>query len=97
MKSEWAAALRGILFWLPVRTAPEPGGPLKNTPGENNPVPQLLTIGEVARILKISVSGIRRLQQQRRIVFFKVGGSIRFARRDVVSYLEQNRVDPPAS
>jgi excisionase family DNA binding protein len=55
---------------------------------------ELLTIVEVAELLKISVSGLRHLQQQRRIPFFKVGGRIRFTRSDIRSYLEQRRVSP---
>ena len=51
----------------------------------------LLTIPEVAELLKISVSSVRRLQQGY-IPFIKVGGSIRFARRDVRLYLEKQRV-----
>jgi excisionase family DNA binding protein len=47
-----------------------------------NPKPaiDLLTIPEAAELLKISVSGMRRLQQRRRIPFTKIGSSIRFAR-----------------
>lgn len=54
---------------------------------------ELLTITEVAEVLKISVQGVRRLQQQRNIPFFKVGGSIRFSKNDIVSYLEKSRVE----
>jgi excisionase family DNA binding protein len=50
----------------------------------------LLTIPEVAELLKISVSSVRRLQQGR-IPFIRVGGSIRFARSDVLAYLEKQR------
>jgi len=53
---------------------------------------ELLTIAEVAKLLKISVPSVRRLQQQRHIPFFKVGGRIRFARSDVVAYLQKRRV-----
>jgi excisionase family DNA binding protein len=59
----------------------EPGPPL-----------ELLTIPEVAKLLKISASGVRRLQQARQLPFIKVGGSVRFSRRDIVSYLEARRV-----
>jgi excisionase family DNA binding protein len=52
----------------------------------------LLTIAEVAELLRISVSSVRRLQQQRRIPFVKVGGSVRFTKSDIVSYLESRRV-----
>jgi excisionase family DNA binding protein len=53
---------------------------------------ELLTIAEVAKLLKISVPSVRRLQQQRHIPFFKVGGRIRFAQSDVVAYLQKRRV-----
>lgn len=52
----------------------------------------LLTIPEAAEFLTISVSSMRRLQQERRIPFFRVGGSVRFSKRDLASYLEQQRV-----
>jgi excisionase family DNA binding protein len=53
---------------------------------------ELLTIAEVAKWLKISASGVRRLQQGRHLPFIKVGGSVRFSRRDIASYLETRRV-----
>jgi excisionase family DNA binding protein len=54
---------------------------------------ELLTIREVAEFLKISVVGVRRLQYGRHIPFHKVGGSVRFTKSDLVSYLEKNRVE----
>lgn len=54
--------------------------------------PTLLTIIEVAKFLKISPTGVRRLQQQRLIPFLKVGGSVRFLKEDIVSYLKKRRV-----
>jgi excisionase family DNA binding protein len=56
------------------------------------PAPELLTIPEVAGLLKVSVPTVRRLQQQRQIPFIKVGGSVRFAQSDVNSYLAKRRV-----
>ena len=52
----------------------------------------LLTIPEVAEILSVSVTTVRRLQQQRNIPFIKVGGSLRFLQRDVTGYLQKQRV-----
>jgi excisionase family DNA binding protein len=57
-----------------------------------DPVEGLLTLSDVAEILKVSVPTVRRFQQQRKIPFVKVGGSIRFARSDVASYLAARRV-----
>jgi excisionase family DNA binding protein len=52
----------------------------------------LLTISDVAELLKVSVWTVRRLQRQRKIPFVKVGGSIRFVKSDLVAYLERRRV-----
>lgn len=54
---------------------------------------ELLTVSEVAKILKISATSVRRLQSARRIPFVKVGGSVRFVRNDIALYLTQRRVD----
>jgi excisionase family DNA binding protein len=57
-----------------------------------DPALGLLTIPEVAGLLRISVQSVRRLQRQRHIPFIKVGGCIRFAKDDIASYLEKRRV-----
>ena len=57
------------------------------------PTPELLTIAEVAALFKISKPGVRRLQQQRRIPFVKIGGSVRFIKDDLVSYVKRERVE----
>jgi excisionase family DNA binding protein len=54
---------------------------------------ELLTISEVAELLKVSVSGVRRLQQARQLPFIKVGGSVRFSKSDILVYLEKRRVE----
>ncbi len=56
---------------------------------------ELLTITQAARVLAISASGMRRAQQARRIPFYRVGRSIRFARADLARYLSENRIEPP--
>jgi excisionase family DNA binding protein len=61
-------------------------------PNEPGSAIELLTIAEAAGFLRISKSSVRRLQQGRHIPFFKVGGSIRFARDDLASYLVRQRV-----
>lgn len=55
---------------------------------------ELLTPQETADFLKISLTGVRRLQEKRVIPFIKVGGSIRFSRSDIMSYLMTQRVSP---
>jgi len=54
----------------------------------------LMTIAEAARFLRVSISSLRRLQQGRHIPFIKVGGSVRFARNDLLAYIEKRRVRP---
>lgn len=53
---------------------------------------ELLTLPEVARLLRISIPSVRRLQQARHIPFIKVGGCVRFAKGDLVTYLQKRRV-----
>jgi excisionase family DNA binding protein len=62
-------------------------------PIDSKPAIDLLTIAEAAELLKISVSGMRRLQHRRQIPFIKLGGSIRFTRQDLTSFLQRNRVE----
>lgn len=54
---------------------------------------ELLTIADVAELLSISVPSVRRLQQRRSIPFIKIGGSVRFAKDDIKSYLQKRRVE----
>ena len=63
-----------------------------NSPSGSHPTVELLTIPEVAEFLKISLTGVRRLQQKRNIPFTKVGGSVRFFASDIITYLEKRRV-----
>jgi excisionase family DNA binding protein len=57
-----------------------------------DPLLGLLTIPEVAELLRISVPTVRRLQQQRQLPFIKVGGRIRFAQSDIALYVAKRRV-----
>ena len=72
----------------------EPVVVFDKTSSNSDPVVQLLTIRQTAELLRISASGVRRLQEKRLIAFIKVGGSVRFAVSDIVSYLEKRRVRP---
>jgi len=67
-------------------------GSLTSAPNESGPISELFTVAEAAQWLKISIAGVRRLQQARLIAFVKVGGSIRFAKSDLASYVERARV-----
>jgi len=44
-------------------------------------------------LLKVSPTSVRRLQQGRHLPFIKVGGSVRFAKDDIVAYLKKGRVE----
>ena len=64
-----------------------------NSPIEPNRTIDLLTIPEVAELFRVSISEIRRLQYGRKLPFTKIGGSVRFARSDLVAYLAKCRVE----
>lgn len=66
---------------------------LKHLSADSSPTTELLTIAETATFLNTSASSIRRLQYGRHIAFIKVGGGVRFAKRDLVAYLEKQRVE----
>ena len=66
---------------------------LINMPTDSNQLAELLTVAEVADLLKISASSVRRLQSDRKIPFVKVRGSVRFVREDIVSYIARCRVE----
>lgn len=54
---------------------------------------ELLTINEVAKLFKVSVTSVRRLQWGRHILFLKVGDSIRFSKNDIIDCLNKIRID----
>ena len=71
--------------------APDPGTFFDKKPMA---LAELLTVNEAAKLLGVSASGMRRLQQERRIPFFKVGRCVRFAKGDLAAYLAQRRIEP---
>jgi excisionase family DNA binding protein len=54
---------------------------------------ELLTVKEVAVLLRLSVPGVRELQARRHLPFIKVGGAVRFDKRDIIEYLKRRKVD----
>ena len=70
----------------------EPVLSFDNKSSYSRPDVELLTIPETATFLKISATSVRRLQQKRHLTFIKVGGSVRFSKSDLLSYLEKRRV-----
>ena len=55
---------------------------------------ELLTPDEVAELLRISKVGVYRLVEKRAIPFYRIRGSLRFDRKDVATYLKENRIEP---
>jgi excisionase family DNA binding protein len=62
-------------------------------PFDSSSANELLTIAEVAEMLNVSATTVRRLQQGRHIPFHMVGRSVRFDIEDIVSYMAGNRVE----
>lgn len=54
--------------------------------------PELLTVREVAELLRLTPAGIYAMVAAQRIPFIKFSNRVRFARSDVVAWLERNRV-----
>jgi excisionase family DNA binding protein len=75
-----------------MRTAPDLI--LDNVSTGSCPNMELLTVAEAAKVLNISVTSVRRLQQARQLPFFKVGRAVRFAKIDILFYLQSRRVGP---
>ena len=69
-------------------------GPEKHLEKQPTGSLELLTVAQAARLLGVSASGMRRLQQERRIPFFKVGRCVRFAKSDLAAYLAKRRIEP---
>ncbi|MFQ6227261.1 helix-turn-helix domain-containing protein [Nocardia sp. NPDC002869] len=55
---------------------------------------QYLSVAEAAAYLGTGVRFIRRLVAERRVVFYKVGGHVRFKVSDLETYAQAGRVDP---
>ena len=56
-------------------------------------LPELLTLVQLAELLQVSKSTVYRLVEQREIRFYKVGGCLRFDKKDILDYLERNKVE----
>lgn len=53
---------------------------------------ELLTVKQVAKLLQMSESKVRDLQHARQLTFVKVGGAVRFDRKDVLAYVHRRKV-----
>ncbi|PSV30981.1 helix-turn-helix domain-containing protein [Photobacterium sp. GB-72] len=54
-------------------------------------VDQILTLKEVAAYLKLAEKTAYRLASERKLPGFKVGGSWRFKREDLETWIEENK------
>jgi excisionase family DNA binding protein len=66
-------------------------------PVGSNPSVELMTPDEVAIMLKISKVGVYRMVDKRYIRFYKVMGSLRFDKEDILSFLRANGIEPIGS
>lgn len=55
---------------------------------------KLLTPKELADLLRISMTGVYRLVEGRKIRFYRMNGVLRFDLQDVEAYLRENCVEP---
>jgi len=62
---------------------------------DNPPLPQLLTMAQVAEHLAVPERMVRRLQAERRLGFVKIGRYVRFRQEDVDRYLGDQAFTPP--
>lgn len=51
-----------------------------------------MTLPEVAQLLRTSKTSIYRLVEARRLPFFRLGGTLRFARQEVEAFLAARHV-----
>jgi excisionase family DNA binding protein len=56
------------------------------------PAPVLLTVPEVAQLLRVPPKSVYQLAALRRIPVVRLGRSLRFDRADVVALIQRNRV-----
>lgn len=69
-------------------------GTASTTPGPPG-LPELVRIEDIAKALGITERHVRRLVDERRIPFVKVGFFIRFEPAQVARWVASQRVEPP--
>lgn len=57
-----------------------------------NPIEDLLTVGDVAAKLKVSIRTVRRLIKKGMLPYIRIGASQRIRPDDLKSYIAMNRV-----
>lgn len=85
---------RCCALWYSTRCLmPRPRPALGEPAAPSNQWPELLTVREAATLLTVSVARVRHFQASRFIPFYKIGGCVRFAKSDLLSFLVAQRVD----
>lgn len=54
---------------------------------------KLLSIKDLGRIFNISQATAYRIVEGRKIPFYKINGVLRFSEKDILNYLEENRIN----
>ena len=67
-----------------------PIGPMAASP----PTRKLLTLDEVAELLRVSKTSVYRLVERRALPFYRVSGLLRFDHADIETFLGTGRVEP---
>ena len=55
---------------------------------------KLLSLIDLIKIFNVSKTTAYRIVYSRKIPFYKINGCIRFTEKDILKYLENNRVEP---
>lgn len=67
---------------------------MKATAAPESASVELLTIEEAAERISMSARYVRRLVAERRIVFYRMGRSVRIKPADLAAYIDTGRVEP---
>jgi excisionase family DNA binding protein len=54
---------------------------------------KLLSIKDLIKLFNISKTTAYRIVEGRKIPFYKINGVLRFSEKDIVKYLEENRIE----
>jgi len=54
---------------------------------------KLLSIKDLSKLFNISKTTAYRIVEGRKIPFYKIGGVLRFSEKDILGYLEENKIE----
>jgi len=54
---------------------------------------KLLSIKDLSKLFNISQTTAYRIVEGRKIPFYKINGVLRFSEKDIIKYLEENRIE----